>query len=223
MYCARNISPSTIRDAVAELAGIFARCLPMAAACLLPALLIYLDVVIFDHDCSEGSVVEMAQSLSVLVVVVVMAAIVRRRPDLRGGAWLALGFFIDVFIREQDAFLDEFHHGFWIWPTLAVAVIAACMAFRCRATLAAFFVKIRTSRHFNLLALGLSVLLIFSRIFGNKVIWRAVVGNDNYRVAKHVAEEGTELVGYALLVLWAIGFCRECLSGCSRNSEGKSR
>lgn len=209
---------SMMKDVTRELVKIFTRCLPAVMVCLASALLIYLDVVIFGRDCSEGGVVEMAQALFALVLIVTMTVIVRHRPDLRGGTWLALGFFLDVFIREQDAFLDDICHGFWIWPAIIVVVFAICMAFRHRETLVAFFAQIRTSRHFNLLALGMSVLLIFSRIFGNKVIWRAVVGNDDYRVAKHVAEEGVELIGYAILVLWAIGFCRECICTGRRNS-----
>ena len=188
-------------------------CLPAAVACLVSALLVCLDVVVWEGNCSEGGIVEIAQSVATLVIVFVLAIIIRRRPDLRGGVWLMFGFFLDIFIREQDALLDHVYHGFWVCPALVVALVCICLAFRSRETLAASFVHVRANRHFDLLALGLSMLLVFSRIFGNKIIWKAVVGHDDFRVAKHVAEEGVELLGYMVLFLWVIMYGRDCLRG----------
>lgn len=196
---------------VKELFRILSRCVPAILMCLVSALLIYADVVVFDRDCPEVGVVELTQSVLILGIVVALSVIVSRRPDLRACGGLAVGFFLDIFIREQDAFLDHVCHGFWACPALGVASVCILLTIRCRATLASSFAHIRNSRHFNLLALGLSVLLVFSRIFGNKIIWHAVVGYDDFRVAKHVAEEGTELLAYAILCLWAISYCRECI------------
>lgn len=188
-------------------------CLPAAVACLVSALLVCLDVVVLDCNCSEGGVVEIVQSAVVLGIVFALAIVICRRPDLRGGVWLMFGFFLDILIREQDALLDHVYHGFWVCPALVVALVCICLAFRSHETLAASFAHVRANRHFDLLALGLSMLLVFSRIFGNKIIWKAVVGHDDFRVAKHVAEEGVELLGYMVLFLWVIMYGRDCLRG----------
>lgn len=194
-------------------------CIPAVVTCLMPALLIYFDVAILDRDCPEVGVVEFTQSALVLGIIIILAIILRRRPDLRGGTWLAFGFFLDILIREQDAFLDHVFHGFWVCPALIVAVVSICLALRFRKTIVSSFVHIRTSRHFDLLALGLSLLLVFSRIFGNKIIWKAVIAQDDFRIVKHVAEEGMELLSYVVLMLWAISYCRECLLGAGREAE----
>lgn len=196
---------------VKKLLRILVGCVPAVVVCLVSALLVCLDVVVGNGTCSEDEVVEIAQSAVVLAIAFVLAIVIRRRPDLRGGAWLMFGFFLDILIREQDAHLDHIYHGFWACPALVVALACIYMAFRSRETLAASFAHVRVSRHFDILALGLSMLLVFSRIFGNKIIWKTVVGHDDFRVAKHVAEEGTELLAYMVLCLWAISYCRECL------------
>lgn len=201
-----------MRIIVKELFRILIGGVPAVAACLVSALLIYADVVILDRDCPEVGIVEMSQSVLVLVIVVLMAIVVRRRPDLRGGTWLVVGFFLDIFIREQDAFLDHIFHGFWVYPALMVAGIFIFLSLRSRETLVTSLSHIRESRHFGWLSLGLSLLLVFSRIFGNKAIWLAVVKQDDFRIAKHVAEEGMELLAYMILFLWAVSYCRACLS-----------
>lgn len=196
---------------VKELFRILSRCGSAVVTCLVPALLVYADVVVMNGICAEVGIVELTQSVLVLVIAFALAIVIRRRPDLRGGTWLVFGFFLAIFIREQDAYLDHVFRGFWVCPAMIVTLVCLFLAFRSRETLAVSLAHVRNSRHFDLLTLGLSALLVFSRIFGNKIVWKSVVGRDDFRVAKHVAEEGVELLAYAILCWWAISYCRTCL------------
>ena len=56
------------------------------------------------------------------------------------------------------------------------------------------------------------MVLAFSRLFGRGSFWEAVMGDSYMRLVKNIAEEGTELMGYALLVIAAVEFLWQVLS-----------
>ena len=182
-----------------------------SCACLLPALLIWIDIAVLNLGCDEVGVVELTQSVCLLTIVVLLAIATFRRGDLRGGLVLVTALFLDMLIRENDGFLDELSHGCWVYPVTAVTVVAVGCAWRWRQTFFAGLMRLRTARSFPVLAIGFFTLTVYSRIFGMKAIWRTVVGCDDYRPAKHVAEEGVELLAYFLLLYWVIGFFREVM------------
>lgn len=176
---------------------------PAAAICTIPAILIWLDTAVFGMDCSETGIVETAQSLVLLTTVTLLSILVKIAKPLRGGLILATGFFSTLLIREQDAFLDVVYHGFWVVPALAVTVIALIYAWKYRLSIRDGLMDIRNNHHFAALTLGLFLLLGYSRVFGNKAIWKTICTNEFF-AAKHAAEEGTELVAYAVIMYWAI-------------------
>lgn len=193
------------------------RALPSLSACLFSALIVHIDLVIF-KQCTEKGLVEGAQALVLLLVVSCCFFAAKRRPDLRGGLILAAGLFATMFVRENDQLLDRVYHGFWIVPALTVVAISCALAWRERATVLPSIRKICENRYYPLLSMGFFVTVVFSRIFGMKSIWMLAVGYDDYRPAKHVAEEGCELLGYAILLSWVICFVRSLL----RERHGES-
>ncbi len=118
----------------------------------------------------------------------------------------AAGFFLVLCIRENDKWLDLVWHGFWLYPALLVTALACALAARSPKTILPGIWRIIQDDLSSILATGFFITVGFSRMFGMKPIWREAVGMDEYRVAKHVAEEGTELLGYALMLAWAILF-----------------
>ena len=180
--------------------------LVLAAACVVPSLLVILDVAVFRLCCNEAGIVEPVQALCLLAISVLLAVAARRFPDSRGGFLLAAGFFLVLCIRENDQWLDAVWHGFWLYPALVVTALACLLAARWRPSILPGVLRILRDDHSSVLAIGFFVTVGFSRIFGMKPIWREAVGLDDYRVAKHVAEEGCELLGYALMLAWAVLF-----------------
>ena len=178
-------------------------------ACLVPALLVYLDMAVFGLNCDELGIVEIAQSACLLTIVILISTAAVRRPDVRGGLILLIGLFLDMLIRENDGFLDDIRHGCWIYPVVLTTILAVRCAWRQRKTVLPGLTLLRDGRTFPILALGFFALVGYSRIFGMKAIWQIVVGVDDYRPAKHVAEEGVELFAYFLLLYWAVCFFRE--------------
>ena len=181
----------------------------LAVACAVPSLLVMLDVAVFKFECSEEGLVEPVQALCLLAISVLLAVSARRFPDFRGGFLLAAGFFLVLCIRENDKWLDLVWHGFWIYPALLVTALACLLAARVRQTVLPGIQRILNDENSAVLAVGFFITVGFSRLFGMKVIWREAVGMDDYRVAKHVAEEGCELLGYALMLAWGILFVRD--------------
>jgi hypothetical protein len=53
---------------------------------------------------------------------------------------------------------------------------------------------------------GFLVIMAFSRLIGRGSFWEAVMGDGYMRVVKNIAEEGTELMGYTLLLISAVEF-----------------
>lgn len=176
---------------------------PAAAICTIPAILIWLDTAVFGMDCRETGIVETAQSLVLLTTVTLLSILIKVAKDLRGGLILATGFFSTLLIREQDAFFDVVYHGFWVVPALVVTAVALIYAWRYRNTIRDGLMDVRNNHHFAALTLGLFLLLGYSRVFGNKMIWKTICTNEFFS-AKHAAEEGTELVAYAIIMYWAI-------------------
>ena len=195
------------KDVLKALGRVVAGLAPVALVCVVPAVLVLLDVAVFGMGCDELGLVEVSQALALLAIVAMMSVSARRRPGMRGGFVLAAGLFLCMFFREQDQVFEIFlPHGFWIYPVIATAAFACLYACRRPESVRDFLVAVRESRHFSVLALGFLAVVGFSRVIGMKPIWQAVVGMDDFRIAKRVAEEGVELFGYAVLVYWAVLF-----------------
>lgn len=191
---------------------------PAAAICTIPAFLIWLDTAVFGLDCDELGIVEITQTLVLVAIVTLMSILIKIAKPLRGGTVLVVGFFSTFLIREQDAFLDEICHGFWVIPALTVTAVAFFFAWRYRWTIRDGLMNIRNNHHFPALTLGLFLLLGFSRVFGNKAIWMTICSTEHFP-AKHAAEEGTELMAYSILMYWAICYFLDIVRGDIKEKE----
>lgn len=219
MECWYNAHMKNLLRLTLELAGRF---VPLAVACAVPALLVLLDVAVFKFCCNEAGIVEPVQAVCLLLIAVLLSFAAVRFPGCRGGFLLAAGFFLTLCVRENDKWFDLVRHGCWIYPAALVTVVFCALAARSRQTIWPGLLRIARGELSPILAIGFFITVGFSRMFGMKPIWREAVGLDDYRVAKHVAEEGCELLGYAIMLTWAILFVRELVRDRRRgaNSEG---
>lgn len=131
-------------------------------------------------------------------------------------AWLAL-------IRENDESFDLLFHGAWKVPFIIILFFGALYAWRHREEAAASFAEFVRLPCWGVLAGGFGVTFVFSRVFGMKGNWEAILAKSGtremlapeayaslVRMVRRAAEEGTELFGYALIALAALSFAAAC-------------
>lgn len=165
--------------------------------------------------CSEQSLTEYAQ-VGLLVLSGVAFAVggyVSHKRSLPAG--LLAGMAALATVREFDWLFDRVAHGFWKVPALLVVVVAIARVWKKRKTLfTAFAYEVRLP-YWGTLCSGFSLVFIFSRLFGMRRNWEAMLGEqlakESVRSVRRLAEEGVELAGYTLIFLAAVGFLLSCL------------
>ncbi len=161
----------------------------------------------WDASCSrpftERSPTEILQSVVLALSVLTYAREARRRAAMRRALVLVGGLLACMLIREQDCFLDAVSHGSWKWPAFALA--ASCILYALAApdrTLSAL-ARLTKTKGFLTLLTGLVIVLAYSRMFGTGILWKALLHDGGWRIAKCAAEESSELLGYLLILFSA--------------------
>lgn len=153
---------------------------------------------------SESSIVEQLQNVFLLISIIFIAK-AKDFSAVRYGLLMILGLF---FIREQDAFLDNFL-GKHAWKVMCggYALAIGYKIYSSRSKLKTELEKFINTASAGIIFIGLTTLLIFSRMFGRKVFWMAIEGTSEYtRNVKNAAEECTELFAYFLILIGAVEF-----------------
>ena len=170
---------------------------------------------------SSESVIEWAQSIVLGASLACFYIVAAKCPRERAGLLLIAGFLTALFIREQDGYLDVFSRHAWQYVLVAFLVplfwyIARRGWSEALEGLAGFI----RSRFFVSMAVGMALLLIFSRLHGSEqFVWSLFIKNwqDCY-TAKRLSEETMELLAYLLVAHSSFGFLLERLS--CRESRG---
>lgn len=158
------------------------------------------DVVKF----AESSIVERLQNVF-LILMLVLLVFTKGFYAIRNLLLLVFGVF---FIREQDAFLDSLiGEDAWKYICIVYAGLVGYSIYKVRKAILGEIEQFITTASSGILFLGLTTLLIFSRMFGRKKFWKIVEGTEDYtRNVKNAAEECTELFGYFILLIGVIEF-----------------
>ncbi len=152
-----------------------------------------------DDPITEKSPVEYIGQLLLSLNIVFFLIIAASQPSHRRFALLTAGFFSCLLIRELDAFFDEIVHGFWKYPAILLAAITVFYASRSPTETIrglAFFVQ---TPYFGIVATGMALLMVFSRLFGMGIFWEMVMDDNYQRIVKNLVEEGTELMAYTII------------------------
>jgi hypothetical protein len=175
--------------------------------------MVWLDIAVFHTEILEISFTEITQEL----MLALCALLFWTAPGTgrKGGfEFLAAGFFACLLTRELDGLFDPISHSAWLWPFVAIAIIAignAVSAQHRQQTVQALGSFMRTPT-FAALATGFAV-LIFSRIFGMGSFWHQVMGEGYQRLAKTTAEEGVELLAYGIWLCASFEYWVKCRLG----------
>ena len=159
-----------------------------------------------DQSVTEGSLVENSQEILVFINAVLVAVIGFKRPQIRVFSYVFSAIAVVSLIREMDAFLENnlFDKA---WQTLALIVIVPTLwfVFKNRSKLIDQVYGISNTFSFGLMFAGTIIIHAFARLFGRESAWTTLMTEENYvRAVKDAAEEGVELLGYAIVFMGAI-------------------
>ena len=185
-----------------DLSGLWAAMLEFFALVVLMIavpLVIAIDVLWLKHGVTERSVTEISQAGLLLVSAILIGATAWRDPGSRGFLVLVAGLFTAMLIREIDAYLDVISQGFWLYPALLASLAAIVYALRHRGTVIGPMIDFSKTKSFTCVAVGLLIVVLFSRLFGTGQLWQAVMGEDYRKLYKSIIQEGLEQLGYVLI------------------------
>jgi len=177
--------------------------------------LIYMQhgVINLDQGISEYSATELLQETLLFCTTLSFTYTAYKAPSVRHFSVLIAGFFACMLIRELDGLLDTIQHGFWVYPATLVALLSIIHALKAPEKTLSAFARFVQSRHFISLSIGMTLLLVFSRIFGMGELWQGILGPDYERLIKRVVEEGLEVLGYTVIFYAAMGYLKSFLAG----------
>ncbi|CAG9296212.1 hypothetical protein [Celerinatantimonas diazotrophica] len=163
--------------------------------------IMYVDIAVFHDQVKEISLTEISQETFLGLIVAIFVYLAVSKPLQRGFYELVAGFYAALLIRELDALFDYVWHGFWVYPAVAVSLMAIALAHHYKGSVLNGFAEFCQSKAYIIMVCGLVTLLIFSRLFGMGDFWKLVLSDGYVRIAKNIAEEGTELLGYGFIFI----------------------
>lgn len=154
---------------------------------------------------SETSITERLHDLYAFLSCLLFLSVAYINQQYRPAAILVAALMGMLFIRELDAVLDEqVFDG--AWQTIVCIIIAATAfyLYRLQLPIKQSLLDYARTNSAGIFFSGLMVLIVFSRLIGRGAFWQAVMGENYIRVVKNIAEEGTEVMGYMLLLIAAL-------------------
>jgi len=122
---------------------------------------------------------------------------------------LFISFMLSFFIGYRFKKIREFSF---------VILVYAVFIFKKFKTLLRQIGKLSDHISFGMLTMGILIIHVFSRLYGRKKIWKALMGEDNFiRTVKDASEEGIELLGYSIIFIGVIELCLYTISKSKNN------
>lgn len=183
-----------------------------AILCAIPPLVLKLDAMLSAEFRSESSITENLQLLMLFCSIAFFAHLAYKLKELKRACVLIAGFFLVLFIRENDGLLDNIYHGFWFPVALVVTFTTITYFLLDYKNAFTQFARLLKAPPMQLIIFALAFLLVFSRLFGMGSFWRLIMNKDFVYAVKSMIEEGTELLGYVLICFGSFRLNRFILS-----------
>lgn len=154
----------------------------------------------------ENSNTEHAQDILLLISTILCLYIGYHYSKIKSLTYTLATLLFISFIREMDAFFDAvLFHGAWFYIALATLVIYFATMFKNLKTIPSELALIVNQSAAGLVTIGLLIIHVFSRLYGRKKMWKALMGEDKFiRIVKDASEEGLELLGYSIIFIGVI-------------------
>ena len=165
-----------------------------------------IEIDMLDQSVKEGGFVERSQELLLFALATLAAVIGFKHPQIRTFSYVFSATAVVALIREMDAFLENnlFDKA---WQVLALVVILPTLWFVYK-NLSKFIEQLYgvfNTFSFGLMFSGTIIIHVFARLFGRKSVWTSLMTEEKYiRAVKDTAEEGVELLGYAIVLMGVI-------------------
>ncbi len=148
--------------------------------------------------------IELGQLAAIVLTSALLFLLSRRRPQLAELLRLLACLAALAAMRELDNFFLQLGwRSGYLWVGLPFALYAVLLVSRARLRLLDQIAVLVRNPAFALLAVGFFIVVIYSQLIGQKVLWIAVLGPDAYRPTKDLIEESSELLGYLMIVFGA--------------------
>ena len=123
------------------------------------------------------------------------------------GLLLVAGFFACMWIREWDAVFDDIFHGAWKYVAIPTAVgFTYCALKEGLQKVWDDLAEFMRSKSYDIIVAGLIIVLVVSRLLGNRAVWMLMSGPDFKYVFKTFIEEGVELLGYMTVFVGSLHY-----------------
>lgn len=153
----------------------------------------------------EQSLTEWLEVVCALISALCFLLVARFDRVLRPVAGMLVALCAMMWIREADFLLDvHVFDGAWQLLVTAVLIGVALYLWWQPDSVSASIRAYSQQPSAGILLSGFLVLFVFSRLFGRETFWQGVMGERYQRVVKNIAEEGTEIMGYGLILIAAI-------------------
>jgi len=149
---------------------------------------------------SERSFTEVGQSLLLCFAIVLLLFAHKRYRVFSVGMMVLAMFLLVSLIRENDYWLDTIVHGVWVYPAIIIVALTARYLWVMRKQFIDELCLFMSTRSFGLLIGGFLTVYVYSRLIGRQVVWETALSDHYVRIAKNMSEEGTESLGYLLMV-----------------------
>ncbi len=179
------------------------------------ALLFFVVAKVIEFDMlqrsfKEDSLTERAQEAILFLSTLLLGFIAYKFPRFRVFAIMFGAFTLVSLIREMDALLETnlFDKA---WQVLASLVLFPSLYFLYKNAKGFVnnIVALSDTLAFGVIMLSMLILHVFSRLYGRKVIWKALMGKDQFiRSVKDASEECIELLAYSILLIGIVELYR---------------
>lgn len=153
-------------------------------------------------DFNESSITEILQQTFLVIGFVVSFWLAKKKKFLNW-FFISLGtLLLVIFIREYNNFLDNYVFK-GLWETLVYSILGIYLFFLVK-NFKPFIDQLNAvANHYSIgvFLVGFIIVMVFSRIYGLDEIWVNILGDNFIRPIKRISEEGTELLGYSLMLL----------------------
>ncbi len=161
---------------------------------------------------SENSLTEMVQELFLVFIIGLFYVTGVIEKTLYPVTLIMSCMFGCALVREFDSFFDNnLFDGAWQLAVTVILVGMVVMVYRERRRFTVAVVHFVFRPPVGFLASGILTVMVFSRFFGQQLLWKVIMGDGFIRSVKNAAEEGVELFGYYLCLIAAIEYVRSAL------------
>ena len=178
---------------------VIARLFIYALVLLADYFIIYIDIL--NRRVKEDSAIEIAQESYLFVISVLLLYQAFKQPTYKHLSYVLSLFFSIHLVREFDFFLDKLFDGLWQIIAFSTLALALFIFIKNRKLIIEQIGKLRDTISIGLFLIGITLLHVFSRLWGKSDNWKTLLQEKYMRVFKDLAEEGLELAAYSILFI----------------------